>query len=156
MKYNVCCDYSSEILLRQILDVLKHSTIFKKPLPSDDWNGFWDVYDQEAEEFDKSFVEKYTSDLDNSLIFAGLFSAVNATFLGTMLPDLSPVPSDTTNALLTMIYYQLNNTTSPEQISSISSWNGPLWITIWTQTLLYASLSASLLAALGAVLGKQW
>jgi hypothetical protein len=61
--------YSSEILLRQILDVLKQSIIAKKSPPSDDWNGFWDVYDQEAEEFDKSFVEKYASDLDNGLIF---------------------------------------------------------------------------------------
>lgn len=64
---------NSEFLLRKILDVLEQSTIAKKPLPSDDWNGFWDVYDQEAEEFDKSFVERYLSDLGNSLIFAGLF-----------------------------------------------------------------------------------
>lgn len=62
--------YSSQAqLLRQILDVLKESTIAKKPLPSDDWNGFWDVYDQEAEEFDKKFIDKYASDLDNGLIF---------------------------------------------------------------------------------------
>ncbi|KAG1807055.1 hypothetical protein EV424DRAFT_1285716, partial [Suillus variegatus] len=118
---------------------------------------FWDVYDQEAEEFDKSFVEKYLSDLDNKRIFqAGLFSAVSATFLGTMLPNLSLDPGDTTNALLMMIYHQLNNTAFPEQVPSLPSWDGPLWIIIWTQTLLYASLSASLLAALGAVLGKQW
>ncbi|KAG1781895.1 hypothetical protein EV702DRAFT_492050 [Suillus placidus] len=147
---------SSEILLRQILNVLKQSIIAKKPPPSDDWNGFWDVYDQEAEEFDKSFVEKYASDLDNGLIFAGLFSAVSTAFLGSMLPNLYPAPSDTTNALLMMIYYQLNNTAFPGQVLSLPSWDGPHWITIWTQTLLYASLSASLLAALGAVLGKQW
>ncbi|KAG1742560.1 hypothetical protein EDB19DRAFT_622403 [Suillus lakei] len=147
---------TSETLLRQILDVLKESIIAKKPLPSDDWNGFWDVYDQEAEEFDEAFVEKYASDLDNGLIFAGLFSAVSTTFVGTMLPNLSPAPSDTTNALLMMIYHQLNNTTFPGQVLSLPSWDGPIWITIWTQSLLYASLSASLLAALGAVLGKQW
>ncbi|KAG1742564.1 hypothetical protein EDB19DRAFT_1907555 [Suillus lakei] len=148
---------TSEIkLLRKILNVLEQSTIAKKPLPSDDWNGFWDVYDQEAEEFDKAFVEKYASDLDNGLIFAGLFSAVSTTFVGTMLPNLSPAPSDTTNALLMMIYHQLNNTTFPGQVLSLPSWDGPIWVTIWTQTLLYASLSASLLAALGAVLGKQW
>jgi hypothetical protein len=160
-------------LLHQILDVLKESTIAKKPLPSDDWNGFWDVYDQEAEEFDKKFVDKYASDLDNGLIFvssagpclplltehicqAGLFSAVSTTFVGTMLPNLSPAPSDTTNALLMMIYHQLNSTTFPGQVLSVPSWEGPLWITIWTQALLYASLSTSLLSALGAVLGKQW
>ncbi|KAG2109312.1 uncharacterized protein F5147DRAFT_635330 [Suillus discolor] len=149
---------NSEFLLRKILNVLEQSTIAKKPLPSDDWNGFWDVYDQEAEEFDKSFVEKYLSDLSNSLrIFqAGLFSAVSATFLGIMLANLSPDPSDTTNALLMMIYHQLNNTAFPGQVPSLPSGNGPPWIIIWTQTLLYASLSTSLLAALGAVLGQQW
>ncbi|KAG1821521.1 hypothetical protein EV424DRAFT_1286327, partial [Suillus variegatus] len=87
---------------------------------------------------------------------AGLFSAVNSAFLGAMLPNLSPIPSDTTNALLIMIYHQLNHTTFPGQVPSLPSWDSPLWTTIWTQTLLYASLSASLLAALGAVLGKQW
>ena len=60
--------YSSEIL-RRILDVLEHSSIAKKPPPSDDWDGFWDVYNKEAEEFDKALVEKYASDLDNGLIF---------------------------------------------------------------------------------------
>ncbi|KAG2055683.1 hypothetical protein BDR06DRAFT_841329, partial [Suillus hirtellus] len=87
---------------------------------------------------------------------AGLFSAVSATFLGIMLPNLSPDPSDTTNALLMMIYHQLNNTAFPGQVSSLPSWDGPPWIIIWTQTLLYASLSTSLLAALGAVLGQKW
>ncbi|KAG1731679.1 hypothetical protein EDB19DRAFT_1640727, partial [Suillus lakei] len=136
--------------------MLKESTIAKKTPPSDNWNSFWDVYDQEAEEFDTAFVERYASDLDNGLIFAGLFSAVSTTFLGTMLPNLSPAPSDTTNALLMMIYNQLNSTTFLGQALNLPSWDGPNRITIWTQTLLYASLSASLLSALGAVLGKQW
>src|SRR5258708_8675085 len=71
-----------------------------------------------------------------------------------MLPNLSPAPSDTTNALLMMIYHQLNSTAFPGQ--ALQLWDGLNWITIWTQSLLYASLSASLLSALGAVLGKQW
>src|SRR5579859_7822322 len=66
------------MLLRQILNVLKQSVIAKKPPPSDDWNGLWDVYDQEAEEFDKSFVEKYASDLDNGLIFVCFLFIYNA------------------------------------------------------------------------------
>jgi hypothetical protein len=94
--------------------------------------------------------------LTERIFQAGLFSAVGATFVGAMLPNLSPAPSDTTNALLMMIYHQLNTTAFPGQVLSLPSWDGPLWVTIWTQTLLYASLSASLSAALGAVLGKQW
>ncbi|KAG1721389.1 uncharacterized protein EDB91DRAFT_1064410, partial [Suillus paluster] len=90
------------------------------------------------------------------ILQAGLFSAVSTTFLGIMHPNLSPAPTDTTNALLMMIYSQLNNTTFPGQVFSLPSWDGPVWVTIWTQALLYASLSVSLLAALGAVLGKQW
>ncbi|KAG2050452.1 hypothetical protein BDR06DRAFT_891729 [Suillus hirtellus] len=115
---------------------LPSTTIAKKLLSLDDWNGFWDVYDQEAEEFDKSFIQKYASDLDNSLIFVSFLAmTVNSAFLGAMLFNLSPVPSDTTNALLMMIYHQLNHTTFPGQVLSLPSWDGPLWITVWTQTL---------------------
>ncbi|KAJ6599805.1 hypothetical protein DFH09DRAFT_1503978 [Mycena vulgaris] len=34
---------------------------------------FWNVYKPLADEHDKEFLEKYSTDLDTSLIFAGLF-----------------------------------------------------------------------------------
>ena len=41
-------------------------------------------------------------------------------------------------------------------MTELPVWNGPSSLEIWTQSLAYASLASSLLAALGAVLGKQW
>ncbi|KAJ6518143.1 hypothetical protein C8R47DRAFT_1086150 [Mycena vitilis] len=85
-----------------------------KPQPSTDKKTtFWTTYMRVADEHDKEFKEKYSTDLDVALIFAGLFSA----------PQLAP--------------------------------DSPTTIVV-VQGLLYASLFTTLLAALLAVLGKQW
>ncbi|KAF7345614.1 hypothetical protein MVEN_01580400 [Mycena venus] len=45
-----------------------------KPLPTTDKKTeFWKAYKTIADEYDKDYREKYTTDLDSSLIFAGLF-----------------------------------------------------------------------------------
>ncbi|KAG2128253.1 hypothetical protein DEU56DRAFT_819394 [Suillus clintonianus] len=87
------------------------------------------------------------------LTFAGLFSAVNSTFIiGTQ-----PNPGETTNILLLhLIQMTANGTSAVNDISNLSSSTGYPPSTIWTQTLAYASLSFSVLAAFGAVMGKQW
>ena len=51
---------------------------------------------------------------------------------------------------------KIDNNTFPSQEASLPVWNGPSSTSIWVQTLAYTSLSTSLLAAFGAVLGKQW
>ncbi|KAF8209483.1 hypothetical protein K438DRAFT_1811134 [Mycena galopus ATCC 62051] len=85
---------------------------------------FWNAYKTLADEQDKEFLQRYGTDLDTSLIFAGLFSAVDSAFIIQIQPELEvPMP--------------------------------PL-ITLVAQSLLYFSLGATLLAALLAVLGKQW
>lgn len=55
-----------------------------------------------------------------------------------------------------MVVRSLNNTAFAGQDLELPQFNGPDTITIWVQSLLYASLGASLFAALGAVLGKEW
>jgi hypothetical protein len=89
---------------------------------------------------------------------AGLFSAVSTSFIVGMEPSLSPNPSDTTNALLMMLIHAIDNSTFGGQDANLGlpPWHGPGSSIIWIQTLMYASLSTSLLAALGAMLGKQW
>ncbi|KAJ7845146.1 hypothetical protein B0H14DRAFT_3868145 [Mycena olivaceomarginata] len=52
-----------------------------KPKSRDKKIAFWTAYNTLAEEFDKEFREKYKDDLDTSLIFAGLFSAVSSAFI---------------------------------------------------------------------------
>ncbi|THH30653.1 hypothetical protein EUX98_g3516 [Antrodiella citrinella] len=69
---------------------------------------------------------------------AGLFSAVSATFVTALQSNLAADPNATTQALLMMVF------------------TGPDSTTIWVQSLLYASLGASLFAALAAMLGKEW
>ena len=73
-----------------------------------------------------------------------------------MESSLSPNPSDTTNSLLKILINKIDNSTFPPQEASLPVWNGPSSTSIWVQTLAYTSLSTSLLAAFGAVLGKQW
>ena len=61
-----------------------------------------------------------------------------------------------TNALLKILVNKIDNTTFPPEEAALPIWTGPSSTTVWIQTLAYTSLSSSLLAAFGAVLGKQW
>ncbi|KAG2352001.1 hypothetical protein BDR07DRAFT_1499594 [Suillus spraguei] len=73
-----------------------------------------------------------------------------------MQQNLTPDPAIETNMLLKKLIHTVNNSTFPNNNFDIPSWTGPSSTQIWVQSLIYASLSASLLAALGAMLGKQW
>ena len=135
---------------------------------------FWSTYERVAKQHDDEFIERYNGEMDVLLIFvratffastwypiegviqAGLFSAVSSSFIVNMQSSLTPNPSDTTNALLMILINKIDNTTFPPQEATLPVWTGPSSITILIQTLAYASLSSSLLAAFGAALGKQW
>ncbi|KAJ7670677.1 hypothetical protein DFH06DRAFT_140384, partial [Mycena polygramma] len=95
-----------------------------KPTTTDKKTNFWNLYKTLADEHDREFLQKYSTDLDTSLIFAGLFSAVSSAFIIQIQPEIQP-----------------HNT---------------LRVTLVAQCLLYVSLCSTLLAALLAVLGKQW
>ncbi|KAG1787435.1 uncharacterized protein HD556DRAFT_1299150, partial [Suillus plorans] len=138
--------------LAQILDVLKESTIAEER-GKDDNSKFWATYKKVSTEHDDDFLDRANDDMGIILTFAGLFSAVNSTFIVGMQPD----PGDTTNALvLQLIQIIANGPNSVPGISTLSSSTGFSSSTVWTQTLAYASLAFSVLAAFGAVLGKQW
>ncbi|KAG1841851.1 hypothetical protein C8R48DRAFT_619895 [Suillus tomentosus] len=143
--------------MRQVLDVLQDSTIASK-IGKDNRSRFWGVYRRVAEEHDGEFLERYTTDMDIVLIFSGLFSAVSTSFIVAMESNLSPDPSDTTNALLKqLVQIGLGNLAQagPTPKEPASTWS-PSELTLRIQMVVYASLSMSLLAAFGAVLGKQW
>ncbi|KAG2135665.1 hypothetical protein BD769DRAFT_1320831, partial [Suillus cothurnatus] len=119
---------------------------------------FWGLYKRVAEEHDDEFLERYNGDMDIVLIFSGLFSAVSTAFIVAMESNLSPDPDDTTHALLTqLVQIGLGNFTAAGSApaSPASTWS-PSTVNIRIQSIAYASLSFSLLAAFGAVLGKQW
>ncbi|KAG1818248.1 hypothetical protein EV424DRAFT_1512917 [Suillus variegatus] len=152
--------------MKQVLDVLQDSTIASKT-GKDQLSRFWGVYKRVSEEDDSEFLERYTTDMDIVLIFvssalmfdqSGLFSAVGTSFIVAMESNLSPDPSDTTNALLKqLVQIGLGNLAEAGStpVDPASGWS-PTAPTLWIQTIAYASLSMSLLAAFGAVLGKQW
>ncbi|KAJ7084685.1 hypothetical protein C8R44DRAFT_651508, partial [Mycena epipterygia] len=56
---------------------------------------FWTLYKKLSDEQDKEFVEKYSADLENSLIFAGLFSAVTSAFIIQIQPEIHPMGTST-------------------------------------------------------------
>ncbi|KAJ7749839.1 hypothetical protein DFH07DRAFT_721126, partial [Mycena maculata] len=94
---------------------------------------FWNLYKTLADEHDREFHQKYSTELDTALIFvriapikfqAGLFSAVASAFIIQIQPEITP------------------HHTAPTILVA--------------QSLLYISLGSTLLAALLAVLGKQW
>ncbi|EGN94187.1 hypothetical protein SERLA73DRAFT_16588, partial [Serpula lacrymans var. lacrymans S7.3] len=118
---------------------------------------FWAKYKKVAEEHDTEFLERYNGEMDIVLIFSGLFAAVSTSFIVAMESSLSPDPSDTTNALLMqLVQVALGNITTAGSSSAPPIWTGPSQTDIWIQAISYASLSTTLLAAFGAVLGKQW
>ncbi|KAF8146684.1 hypothetical protein K438DRAFT_1689492, partial [Mycena galopus ATCC 62051] len=126
----------------------------KQPQSSDKMIAFWAAYKNLADEFDKEFQRKYGNDLDTSLIFAGLFSAVSSAFIIQIQPELQPDPNAKIEMLLAGLVRNMTGGTIPGiQFGGQT----PLpEIVVVAQSLLYFSLFSTLLAALLSVLGKQW
>ncbi|KAK7031864.1 hypothetical protein R3P38DRAFT_3508074, partial [Favolaschia claudopus] len=81
-----------------------------KPAPTTDKKtAFWKGYNDLASEYDKEFLEKYDTDLDTSLIFAGLFSAV-AAFIIQIQPDFDLDPSLLSLIAQSLLYVSLGST----------------------------------------------
>ncbi|KAF9783506.1 hypothetical protein BJ322DRAFT_980879, partial [Thelephora terrestris] len=117
---------------------------------------FYDKYRKVAEEYDKNFLKKHAGDLDTTLIFAGLFSAVTTAFIIEVNSQLQPDSGDETAALLRVLIYKIDNTTFGSDVPTLPQWDGPSSVTVHVQAILYASLATSLIAAFLAMLGKQW
>ncbi|KAG1746107.1 hypothetical protein EDB19DRAFT_1905983 [Suillus lakei] len=152
-------DGAEVLKLPQNLNTLEEAMQSPRPSQSqadDAKSRFWATYTREATDYDGEFLEKYQSDMDIVLIFAGLFSAVNTSFIVNMQSNLNPDPFHTTNVLLGMLLQTANSSFVPQFDQPYAPGPGPSSLVIWIQSLIYASLCASLLAALGAVLGKQW
>jgi len=82
-----------------------------------------------------------------------LFSAVTSAFIVQIIPELRPGPTDLTNVLLLRILQQNTSFDGTDPLAPIS--NVPIG-SLRAQSILFASLSLTLLVAFIAVLGKQW
>ncbi|KAF7335505.1 hypothetical protein MVEN_02204200 [Mycena venus] len=127
----------------------------QQPQSPDKKIAFWTEYKKLADEFDNELQAKYGQDLDTSLIFAGLFSAVSSAFIIQIQPEFQSDPNGPTQALLSLLVQNMTGL-PPAALPPGISLSPPPTIVVVAQSLLYFSLSATLLAALLAVLGKQW
>ncbi|KAJ7307902.1 hypothetical protein DFH08DRAFT_1051154 [Mycena albidolilacea] len=120
---------------------------------------FWTAYQKLADEFDAELQKKYGNNLDTSLIFvkAGLFSAVSSAFIIQIQPELQSDPNPIIQTNLLQLLVQ-NITGAAVPVIQMAGQTVPTTTTIIViaQSLLYFSLFSTLLAALLAVLGKQW
>ncbi|KAG2103423.1 uncharacterized protein F5147DRAFT_580485, partial [Suillus discolor] len=135
----------------QVLNAAQGLPVAQERDKGDD-SKFWTMYDQVSKEYDDTFLSRGNGDMNIILTFAGLFSAVNSTFIVGMQPN----PGETTNVLLLQLIQIAAAPNIVHDISNLSSSTGYPSSTVWMQALAYASLAFSVLAAFGAVMGKQW
>ncbi|KAF9782757.1 hypothetical protein BJ322DRAFT_1009072, partial [Thelephora terrestris] len=122
-------------------------------LKTDPTTNFWTVYKKVADEHDNDLLNKYAGDLDTSLLFAGLFSAVATTFIVQIIPSLQANPTDLTNALLLRLLQQNDSFGGSDPLAPVMNVSSSV---VQAQAILFASLGLTLFVAFMAVLGKQW
>ncbi|KAJ7191267.1 hypothetical protein GGX14DRAFT_600991 [Mycena pura] len=163
-------DLEEKATLSEILSVLKNlltsnadqsdklhtavEALKQKPEALDIKTAFWNAYNPLAHELDKEVKDKYGTNLDTSLIFAGLFSAVSSAFIIQIQPQLQPDPNVITQGLLLQLVQNITGSVPPGiKVPVPAAADSRIII---AQSFLYFSLFSTLLAALLAVLAKQW
>ncbi|KAG9001955.1 hypothetical protein FRB93_011927 [Tulasnella sp. JGI-2019a] len=127
-----------------------------RPEAFGDKSNFWEDYNKLAGSQDMARYHRLGDNLDAMLIFAGLFSGVNTAFICLSVVNLSPIPSDETNALLRLLITTTSNSTSSALAAIASTASNSRTSSVRSNCLLFASLSCSLLSAAAAVTAKQW
>ncbi|KAG8983067.1 hypothetical protein FRB90_006321 [Tulasnella sp. 427] len=127
-----------------------------------DGDKFYHRYDAFAEEIDENTVASLKEQLDELLIFAGLFAGVNSAFLALTLPPMSPDPADNTNALLrksnsNLIQVALGRNDSLPIPSPLPSEGfSPSGKVLTVNILFSGSLTLALVSSFMTILGRQW
>ncbi|KAG1725538.1 hypothetical protein EDB19DRAFT_1947173 [Suillus lakei] len=133
--------------LEQILDVLRGSTIAEER-GKDENSKFWATYKKVSTEYDNDFLGRANDDMGIILTFPStLLSSSECSLIREIPPNV---------LLLQFIQIAVNGTSAVNDISTLSSSTEYSSSTVWMQALAYASLAFSVLAAFGAVMGKQW
>ena len=81
---------------------------------------------------------------------------MTSTFITQVQPQLQRDSGEETAALLRVLIHKIDNTTFGGEAPALPQWTGPTRMVVQVQSILYASLAASLLSAFLAMLGKQW
>ncbi|KAG8943943.1 hypothetical protein FRC03_002270 [Tulasnella sp. 419] len=124
----------------------------KEPRPRDMDNNhmFWKTYLNEARKYDHESLESWNESLSSLLLFAALFSAINTAFIIEIQKGLQPDEAKKTNELLEKILGHLSHSQASEPTPT-----KPNSSTLWLNGIFFASLSFSLIASFGAILGKE-
>ncbi|KAF9783273.1 hypothetical protein BJ322DRAFT_1008423, partial [Thelephora terrestris] len=117
---------------------------------------FYTKFQRQTSDHDRDFIKKYDEDLNTTLIFAGLFSAVASAFIISVETSLQPDYTQLSYTVLTIIANISLGHTPAGGSAAFPQFTGPAPAIVHVQAILYSSLAASLLAALMAMLGKQW
>ncbi|KAG8847636.1 hypothetical protein FRB91_011574 [Serendipita sp. 411] len=112
------------------------------------------LYNKRATERDHDFIEDCYESMDSLLVFAGLFSAVTAGLVVKSYKDLREEPQSRTEQLLEYIISK-DSTPLAGGIPARVPFK-PSAQAIAANALFFLSLTVSLIAALGAILVKQW
>ncbi|KAG8854661.1 hypothetical protein FRB91_003241 [Serendipita sp. 411] len=115
------------------------------------------VYNNKATRADEEFLDDCNESMDSLLVFAGLFSAVTTGFIIETYKGLTAESTDRIEQLLGSILLRMGNSSAPYHVEDIPSkaFNSRPQIIV-TNSLLFLSLTFSLISALLAILVKQW
>ena len=81
---------------------------------------------------------------------------MTSAFIIQVQPQLQSDPNEEAAALLRVLIYKIDNTTFGNDVPTVPQWSGPPRTIVQVQSILYASLAASLLSAFLGMLRKQW
>ncbi|KAF8643448.1 hypothetical protein AX16_009004 [Volvariella volvacea WC 439] len=129
-----------------------------QPANDDTWNSLY----ESIEQYDGEMLRKLTEEIQNILIYTGLFAATMTAFTIESYKWLESDPADTTAKMLTQISLQLANLSDPTTYSSVLADSlsfDPVPAKSYAysiNTLWFASLSLTLFAAFISVLHLQW
>ncbi|KAG6890216.1 hypothetical protein C0995_010227 [Termitomyces sp. Mi166 len=122
----------------------------------------WNVYLDEAENYDADLIQGYRNIIDGLLVFASLFSAVVTTFVAQTSQALQPDNAQILVSLLletNQLLRTAGNSTNIHAVPTAALGPGSLTYSLtdlWVNGLFFTSLALSLSTALLTVLAKQW
>lgn len=113
----------------------------------------WDVYNNEARKVDIELVKDWTASLNFLLVFAAIFAAVLTAFI---VESKKRLEQDPTSVMVDVMIFYTNNLANGTHTTYQMPSFEPNRSDIVVNCLFFASLSASLLAALASVVALQW
>ncbi|KIM32062.1 hypothetical protein M408DRAFT_213117 [Serendipita vermifera MAFF 305830] len=113
----------------------------------------WDVYNNEAKKVDTELVKDWTASLNFLLVFAAIFAAVLTAFI---IDSKKLLQEDPTSVMAeVMIFYTNSLANGTHHPYTQPNFEAPFSAVV-VNCLFFASLSASLIAALASVIALQW